>query len=306
MKVLGSPLGHPDYVSRFLEKATTKHDILLSRTPLVPDLQSVWLILLHCAAARANFLLRVVKPDAVEQFAHDNDQALWQCLGRILHMDLNLCEAGMKSSATLPLSLGGLGLRSAMRTRVPAHWSSWTDCLPMVHSCHPDIATRLVVQLEGHPTTPCLAAAVDTARQLVGVRGFEPPSWRALLSARPPPRNIDDFEPGSRRPGWQHEASSRTEQQFRDMLFAARLSPSAQATIRSQGGPGAGMALMTCPTCRITTIPPQLFRHPSSSSPSSSSPDRAFLPVWPLTRCIWPSPCSLRTGWGVRQARMGS
>ena len=44
------------------------------------------------------------------------------------------------------------------------------------------------------------------------------------------------------------------------MLFAARLSPNTQATIRSQGGPGAGMVLMTCPMCRITTIPPQLFR----------------------------------------------
>ena len=70
---------------------------------------------------------------------------------------------------------------------------------------------------------------------------------------------MDDFEPVVG-PGYRHEASSRTEQPFKDMLFAARLSPSAQATIRSQEGPRAGMALMTCPTCRITTIPPQLFR----------------------------------------------
>ena len=42
---------------------------------------------------------------------------------------------------------------------------------------------------------------------------------------------MEDFEPGSWRPGWQHEASSRTEQQFKDMLFVARLSPSALSTV---------------------------------------------------------------------------
>ena len=116
----------------------------------------------------------------------------------------------------------------------------------MVHARHPDVAMiqRLRVW------EPQWKPAGD----------WWGPSWRALLTARPPARDVEDFEPASRRPGWQHEASSRTEQQFKDMLFAARLSPSAQATIRSQGGPGAGMVLMTCPTCRITTIPPQLFR----------------------------------------------
>ena len=65
------------------------------------------------------------------------------------------------------------------------------------------------------------------------------------MTARPPTRDMEDFEPGS---GDQFgSTSSRTEQQFKDMLFASRLSPSAQATIRSQGGPGAGMVLMLAP-----------------------------------------------------------
>ena len=119
---------------------TTKHDLLLSRIPAVHDLQSAWLILLHSAAARANFLLRVVSPDLVEHFAHNHDHLIWELLARILDVDLNQCEAGMKASASLPSSMGGLGLRSAVRTRVPAHWSSWADYLPMVHARHPDVA----------------------------------------------------------------------------------------------------------------------------------------------------------------------
>ena len=50
LKVLGTPLSHPEFVRQFLEKVTTKHDLLLSRILAVHDLQSVWLILLHCAA----------------------------------------------------------------------------------------------------------------------------------------------------------------------------------------------------------------------------------------------------------------
>ena len=88
LKVLGTPLGHPGYVRQFLEKVTTNHDLLLSRIPMVHDMQSAWLILLHCAAARANFLLLVVSPDLVEHFAHNHDHQIWECLARILDVDL--------------------------------------------------------------------------------------------------------------------------------------------------------------------------------------------------------------------------
>ena len=78
-----------------------------------------------------------------------------------------------KASATLPLSMGGLGLRSATRTRAPAHWSSWVDHLPVLFSRHPDVATRLVVHLERELEGLSLAAAADVARQMSRVPGFE-------------------------------------------------------------------------------------------------------------------------------------
>ena len=37
-----------------LEHIAEEHRVLLERTPAVQDVQSAWLILLHCAAARAN------------------------------------------------------------------------------------------------------------------------------------------------------------------------------------------------------------------------------------------------------------
>ena len=39
-----------------------------------------------------------------------------------------------------------------------------------------------------------------------------------------------------------------------------RMSDPAKALVRSHGGPGAGLALLTCPTCRLTKLDPHLFR----------------------------------------------
>ena len=60
MKVLGAPLGHPAFVEAFLVKKIAEQRILLDRIPLVADLQASWLLLLHCASAGSNFLLREV------------------------------------------------------------------------------------------------------------------------------------------------------------------------------------------------------------------------------------------------------
>ena len=70
----------------------------------------------------------------------------------------------------------------------------------------------------------------------------------------------NSIEPGMPRGGWQHEAGSRVEleQRFRDADLFPSLNAPGEAVVRSQAGPGAGLAL--CPTCRLTSLEPQLFR----------------------------------------------
>ena len=115
-----------------------------------------------------------------------------------------------------------------------------------------------------------LEAAAAAARSLTGVMGFAPPSWHALAAEPQPEPQPEEFEIRSQG-GWQHEAASRVDRVFRDVDLFSRLDDSAIAMLRSQGGPGAGLAVSTCPTCRITRMgfPPN---------------DRAQLPVWPPTR----------------------
>ena len=72
------------------------------------------------------------------------------------------------------LSLGGLGLRSAVRTSVPAHWASWADVLPMIRDRHPVVATTIVNALEN-----------DTAFLALGRRARQRKiltEWKSLRS----------------------------------------------------------------------------------------------------------------------------
>ena len=49
-----------------------KHRVLLDAIPTVPDIQSAWLLLLHCASARANCYIRVVRPKLLNLTTRDS------------------------------------------------------------------------------------------------------------------------------------------------------------------------------------------------------------------------------------------
>ena len=78
INILGCPLGHEDFVSAQLQATTRKHQVLLQAIPTVPDIQSAWLLFLHCASARANYQLRVLGPDVVLSYARAHDAGVWQ------------------------------------------------------------------------------------------------------------------------------------------------------------------------------------------------------------------------------------
>ena len=76
----------------------------------------------------------MIRLDLVRHFAERHDESIWTCLCQILGVHNDESDAIAKQTATLPLSMGGLGLRSAVRTSVPAHWASWGDCLGMINA----------------------------------------------------------------------------------------------------------------------------------------------------------------------------
>ena len=194
LKLLGTPLGHPEYVSEQLERLATEHQTLLDRIPVVPDLQCAWAILLHCASAGTNYVIRVVRPEQSLRFARCHDEGLWRCMCNLLELPRDCVFPVVKDSCTLPLVLGGLGLRSATTTREPAFWVSWADALHMIHQRNPTIADEVVEGLVRAGGSPNLTEGRNAANNLRGVHGFEPPSWDQLrLGARSPPQQVDEL-----------------------------------------------------------------------------------------------------------------
>ena len=169
--ILGTPLGHEDFVRAQLEHIVDEHNVLWERIPSLPDVQSAWALLLHCANARANYAPRVIRPELARHFAQAHDAGLWRCLCAILRVGEDQCDARAKDAASLPLSMGGLGLRIAVRTSSSAHWASWADSLSMVRERHPGVADMIVDAPESDPATPILSAVVEAARAVqVGFR----------------------------------------------------------------------------------------------------------------------------------------
>ena len=209
IRVLGAPLGHPAFIADQSENLAVEHQTLLDRIPSLEDLQCGWALLLHCASARANHFIRVVRPECSHRFARLHDEGLWRCFCGLLDIPRDCVAPAIKCQCSLPLVLGGLGLRSATRTRQSAFWASWADALHMIHQRHPEVVVAGLSHPEGLPN---LSGAAEAANCLRGVEDFEPPSWDELkLGARPQQfHEWDDHEPGGVQ-GWQHEASSRVE-----------------------------------------------------------------------------------------------
>ena len=87
------------------------------------DVQAAWLLLLHRVSARANFLVRVVEPASAREFCDIHDNRMWQCLEAILQTRFADVEE-VRNFGSLPMVLGGIGLRSTARTSKPAYWAS--------------------------------------------------------------------------------------------------------------------------------------------------------------------------------------
>ena len=101
---------------------------------------------------------------------------------------------------TLPLRIGGLGLRS--HSMAPAaFWASWADALPMLQQRLPELTRQVLHVLEG-PTFGCLGELQEAIERLDRFGFVDRPNWEALrrgLRPRPPAAAV---EPGEWQHGW--------------------------------------------------------------------------------------------------------
>ena len=183
LKVLGTPIGSEEFTEAHVQERLEDEKKFWEAIPEVPDLQSAWQLLLQCAGPRSNHLLRTLPPSMSKRYAAAHDEGMWETAIKLLHglpgSDTEVETA--KMLATLPMRLGGLGLRSAERTAQPAYWASWADALGMLHERLPAVAARAVAALQNLAEVPgCFAEAASAGEQLAGEGFFQRPQWSDL------------------------------------------------------------------------------------------------------------------------------
>ena len=199
IKVLGTPVGTDQFVSDIVAERVQEESTLWEAIEWVPDLQAAWQILVQCAGPRCHRWLRTLPPSQSSEYAILHDVGMLRAMKSLLgglpgepQEKKDACRL-----ATLPMRMGGLGLRSATGMAPAAYWASWADALYMVQERLPALSQSIVVQLEA-PAEPvgCLSD-LRAAGNTLDRHGFVGrPQWAALQEGlRPPP--VTDVEPGA-------------------------------------------------------------------------------------------------------------
>ena len=162
--------------------------------------------------------------------------------------------------ATLPMRLGGLGLRSAVRMSHSACWASWADSLQMLAQRLPTVAAQVVANLANdQEAIGCLTELEEATRRLDHEGFVSRPEWTELRNGARPPQ-VQSSEPGEWQHGWQYYASSSSEHHYRESVVLVQSSAADQAHLRSHSGPGASSVLLGCPSSCEFQIQPETFR----------------------------------------------
>ena len=122
--------------------------------------------------------------------------------------------------ASLPMRMGGLGLRSAGRCARAAYWASWADAIPMISHRNPTVANFVVESLSGEPAPAedCLAQLHECGQTLDREGFCWRPTWSELRARLRPP-DVAEGEPGEWQHGWQFWSSSVTDASFRKLTL---------------------------------------------------------------------------------------
>ena len=156
IKVLGTLVGTDLFVSDAVTERVQEESRLWEAIEWVPDLQADWRILVQCAGPRCHHLLRTLPPSQSGQYAALHDAGMLRAMKSLLGGLPGEPQAKEDACrlATLPMRMGGLGLRSATRMAPTAYWASSADALHLVQERLPALAQSIVVQLEAAAEPP--------------------------------------------------------------------------------------------------------------------------------------------------------
>ena len=216
--VLETPIGSLECTTEKVERRLADERLLWETIPAVLDLQYAWQILFQSANPRANHTIRTLPPAMSAGDAQGHDEGIWATARHLLsEVPGSQAEQDrVQQSATLPMRMGGLGLRSASLCFPAAYSASWSDALPMIDKRYPAIAEMVEHAMADDEALQegCLSelsrAVSDLDRQGFAWR----PTWSELRRGKRPPENLSK-EHGEWQLGWQYWSSSVSDARFR-------------------------------------------------------------------------------------------
>ena len=211
----GHPLGNQAFVTELVQKRLADEQLLWGRIAAVPDLQCASQLHVQSAGPRCNCFLRTLPPTDSAAYAAAHDAGMQTVLAKLLRSTKLEESEFARHLASLPVRSGGLGIRSACRTAVPAFWASWADALPMLQARCPGLVDLFMGEMSSAPTSR-VTRELAAARHELSLQGFQcVPSWQDLRDgARPDTVGLAP-EPGEWAHGWQFHAASISETYFR-------------------------------------------------------------------------------------------
>ena len=99
----------------------------------------------------------------------------------LLQVSVDAVSESARAVARSLLSLGGLGMRSSVRLRHPAHWASWADSVKMTNERHPEVSMTILRAVDERHASPSFMGVVSSVQTLEEA-GFVPPSWEFQTS----------------------------------------------------------------------------------------------------------------------------
>jgi len=234
IRLLGAPLGTPQFIDAFGDAHAGKADRLLQRVLALPSLQHSWLLTYFCLVPRINHLLRQVPPDLVQHTAATFERLTEQALQKLLGGDTPLSDQAVQQ-ARLPFREGGLGFRHCRALAQATYWSSCADVLPTLHQRFPGVVATTMGHLQtpvGQRANHASLDALEQAHTALVAAGIALPSWPEVLQgARPPapqpPEGDAAADPGEWQHGWQYYTTSIIQSQMQASLLGNAAPPDA-------------------------------------------------------------------------------
>jgi len=242
IRLLGAPLGTPEYVQAYGEAHVAKADELLQKVLALPQLQHSWLLTYFCVVPKLNHLLRQVPPEQISRTGAAFELLLGSALQHLLGTEAVLSPEAL-TQARLPFREGGLGFRHCQALSPAIYWSSWVDVLPTLQKRFPAVAANAIGYLstaaDQRPHHASLAA-LDASRAALSDAGIPIPAWGEVANgARPPvpqaPEGDERADPGEWQHGWQYYTTAALQSRMQAALLQNATPPDA-ARLRSCKG----------------------------------------------------------------------